>query len=528
MSDQAHAGVMALKLKPFRNEPHLDFSVAENFKRQRRAIEEVRKRFGQEYPNLIAGKEVWSREKLRSINPAHPSEVVGVFQKATRRDAEQALQAAWQAFEEWKRVPAEERAQYLLRAAQEMRRRRLELNAWMICEVGKNYAEADADTCEAIDFLEYYAREAIRYAQPQPVTPVPGERNEYFYIPLGAGVIIPPWNFPLAILTGMTSAAIAAGNTVVVKPSSESPMMGWLLADIFRSVGLPEGVLNFVVGSGAEVGDYLVAHPRTRFIAFTGSMEVGLHIHELAAKPQPGQIWIKRTILEMGGKDAIIVDSEADLDAAIQGVVISAYGYQGQKCSACSRAIVDKAVYTEFVRKLKHAVKSLSIGDPAENYQVGPVISERARESILYYIRVGRTEGRLLVGGNAIADLDGYYIEPTVFVNVKPRARIAQEEIFGPVLAVIKAEGFTDALRIANGTIYGLTGSVYSRNPEKLRRAREEFHVGNLYFNRKCTGALVGGHPFGGFNMSGTDSKAGGPDYLLLFLQGKSVSEKLS
>lgn len=304
--------------------------------------------------------------------------------------------------------------------------------------------------------------------------------------------------------------------------------MGWLLADIFRSVGLPEGVLNFVVGSGAEVGDYLVAHPRTRFIAFTGSMEVGLHIHELAAKPQPGQIWIKRTILEMGGKDAIIVDSEADLDAAVQGVVISAYGYQGQKCSACSRAIVDKAVYTEFVRKLKHAVKSLSIGDPAENYQVGPVISERARESILYYIRVGRTEGRLLVGGNAIADLDGYYIEPTVFVNVKPRARIAQEEIFGPVLAVIKAEGFTDALRIANGTIYGLTGSVYSRNPEKLRRAREEFHVGNLYFNRKCTGALVGGHPFGGFNMSGTDSKAGGPDYLLLFLQGKSVSEKLS
>ncbi len=519
---------MALRLKPFQNEPHLDFSKPENVRKQRKAIEEVRSQFGQEYPNLIAGREVYSREKLRSINPAHPSEVIGVFQKATQRDAERALRAAWQAFEEWKRVPAEERAQYLLKAAQEMRRRRLELNAWMICEVGKNYAEADADTCEAIDFLEYYAREAIRYAQPQPVTPVPGERNEYFYIPLGAGVIIPPWNFPLAILTGMTSAAIAAGNTVVVKPSSESPMMGWLLADIFRRVGLPDGVLNLLVGSGSTVGDFLVAHPRTRFIAFTGSMEVGLHIHELAAKPQPGQIWIKRTILEMGGKDAIIVDSEADLDAAVQGVVVSAYGYQGQKCSACSRVIVDKAVYRDFLRRLKSAVQALRIGDPAENFDVGPVISARARDSILSYIAIGKKEGTLVLGGNPVGDLDGYYIEPTIFTNVSPRARIAQEEIFGPVLAVLTANSFRDALRIANGTIYGLTGSVYSRNPDKLRLARDEFHVGNLYFNRKCTGALVGGHPFGGFNMSGTDSKAGGPDYLLLFLQGKSVSEKLT
>ncbi|MEN3027120.1 MAG: L-glutamate gamma-semialdehyde dehydrogenase [Chlorobiota bacterium] len=520
---------MALRLKRFRNEPRLDFSNPEVARKQRQAIEQVRKQFGQEYPNLIGGKEVYNnREKLRSINPAHPDEAVGLFQRATQRDAENALNAAWRAFEEWKRVPAEERARYLLQAAKEMRRRRLELNAWMICEVGKNYAEADADTCEAIDFLEYYAREALRYARLQPVTPVPGERNEYFYIPLGAGVIIPPWNFPLAILTGMTAAAIVTGNTVVVKPSSESPMMGWLLADIFRSVGLPDGVLNLVVGSGSEIGDFLVSHPRTRFIAFTGSMEVGLRIHELASKPQPGQIWIKRTILEMGGKDAIIVDSEADLDAAVAGVVISAYGYQGQKCSACSRAIVDKTVYSAFLTKLKQAVRELSIGDPAENYDVGPVISARAKESILYYINVGRTEGKLLVGGNPIGDLDGYYIEPTVFVDVPPRARIAQEEIFGPVLSVIKANGFEDALRIANGTIYGLTGSVYSRNPEKLRQAREEFHVGNLYFNRKCTGALVGGHPFGGFNMSGTDSKAGGPDYLLLFLQGKSVSEKIA
>ncbi|MCS6966272.1 MAG: L-glutamate gamma-semialdehyde dehydrogenase [Candidatus Kapabacteria bacterium] len=518
---------MALNLDSFRNEPHLDFTKPENIRKQREALEKVRKQFGHEYPNLIDGKEVYSREKLYTTNPAHPSEIVGIFQKGLRRDAEQALQAAWRAFEQWSNVPAEERALYLIKAAQEMRRRRMELNAWMISEVGKNYAEADADTCEAIDFLEYYAREAIRYAQPQPVTPVPGERNEYFYIPLGAGVIIPPWNFPLAILTGMASAAIVSGNTVVVKPSSESPMMGWLLADIFRRVGLPEGVLNLVVGSGSEVGDFLVAHPRTRFIAFTGSMEVGLRIHELAAKPQPGQLWIKRTILEMGGKDAIIVDSEADLEAAVQGVVLSAYGYQGQKCSACSRAIVDKAVYADFVHRLKQAVKGLRIGDPAENYEVGPVISARAQESILYYIQIGRQEGRLLVGGNPVGDLDGYYIEPTVFINVPPRARLAQEEIFGPVLAVLKANSFVDAIRIANGTIYGLTGSVYSRNPDKLRLARDKFHVGNLYFNRKCTGALVGGHPFGGFNMSGTDSKAGGPDYLLLFLQGKSVSEKL-
>jgi 1-pyrroline-5-carboxylate dehydrogenase len=326
----------------------------------------------------------------------------------------------------------------------------------------------------------------------------------------------------------MTSAAIVTGNTVVLKPSSDSPMMGWLFADIMRSVGLPNGVLNFLVASGAEAGDYLVAHPRTRFIAFTGSMEVGLHINELAAKHQPGQLWIKRVIAEMGGKDAIIVDSEADLDAAVQGVVASAFGFQGQKCSACSRVIVDRSVYKEFIPKLRDAVSALKIGPPEENFPVGPVVNERQKQSILRYIELGKQEGKLLIGGNAIdVPEGGYYIEPTVFVDVKPHARIAQEEIFGPVLAVIKSRDFDDALRIANGTIYGLTGSVYSRNRKKLERAKLEFHVGNLYLNRKCTGALVGGHPFGGFNMSGTDSKAGGRDYLLLFLQAKSVSRKL-
>ncbi|MCX8051449.1 MAG: L-glutamate gamma-semialdehyde dehydrogenase [Chlorobi bacterium] len=515
-------------MKEFRNEPVLDFADLGNIRKQRAAIDAVRKKFNKEYPNIIGGKKVYSEEKTISRNPARPNEVVGIFQKSGTEHAERAIAAALKAFETWKLVPAKQRAQYLFKAAREIRRRRFEINAWMISEVGKNYAEADADTCEAIDFLEFYGREMLRYAEQQPVTPVPGEANELFYIPLGVGVILPPWNFPFAILVGMTSAAIVTGNTVVLKPSSDSPMMGWLFADIMRSVGLPSGVLNFLVASGAETGDYLVAHPKTRFIAFTGSMEVGLHINELAAKPQPGQIWIKRVIAEMGGKDAIIVDSEADLDEAVKGVVVSAFGFQGQKCSACSRAIVDRAVYKEFVAKLREAVAALRVGPPEDNFPVGPVVSQRQMNTVLRYIEIGKSEGKLLTGGNAIADdSGGYYIEPTVFVDVKPNARIAQEEIFGPVLSVIKARDFDDALRIANGTIYGLTGSVYSRNRKKLDRARIEFHVGNLYFNRKCTGALVGGHPFGGFNMSGTDSKAGGRDYLLLFLQAKSVSRKL-
>jgi 1-pyrroline-5-carboxylate dehydrogenase len=515
-------------MKEFRNEPVLDFSDIKNVRKQRAAIEQVRAQFGKEYPNIIAGKRVYSEAKTISRNPAQPNEVIGIFQKSGTDHAEQAITAALKAFEQWRYVPAKQRAQYLFKAAREIRRRRFEINAWMISEVGKNFTEADADTCEAIDFLEFYGREMLRYAEPQPVTPVPGEANELFYIPLGVGVILPPWNFPFAILVGMTSAAIVTGNTVVLKPSSDSPMMGWLFADIMRSVGLPKGVLNFLVASGAETGDYLVAHPKTRFIAFTGSMEVGLHINELAAKHQPGQIWIKRVIAEMGGKDAIIIDSEADLDAAVQGVVTSAFGFQGQKCSACSRAIVDRAVYKEFVAKLRDAVAALRVGPPEDNFPVGPVVSERQLNTILGYIEIGKQEGRLLIGGNAIkTEEGGYYIEPTVFVDVKPTARIAQEEIFGPVLAVIKARDFDDALRIANGTIYGLTGSVYSQNKKKLERARIEFHVGNLYLNRKCTGALVGGHPFGGFNMSGTDSKAGGRDYLLLFLQAKSVSRKL-
>jgi 1-pyrroline-5-carboxylate dehydrogenase len=357
---------------------------------------------------------------------------------------------------------------------------------------------------------------------------VPGEENRLFYIPLGCGTIIPPWNFPMAILCGMTSAAWIAGNTVVLKPASTTPMMGWLYMEIVKEAGLPEGVVNYLSGPGAIAGNTLVEHPRTRFVCFTGSMEVGLGINAKAATHRPGQIWIKRVVAEMGGKDGIIVDAEADLDQAVDGVLASAFGYQGQKCSACSRAIVDESLYDSFVEKLVPKVKALTQGDPTDpgNY-MGPVIDKNAFDKIMSYMEPGKKEGRLVAGGEG-DDSTGFFIQPTVFADIPPRGRLAQEEIFGPILSVIKAKNWEDALEIANNTEYGLTGAVYSRNPKKLEEAVADFHVGNLYLNRKCTGALVGGHPFGGFNMSGTDSKAGGRDYLLLFLQAKSTSTKVS
>lgn len=514
-------------MQEFRNMTYLDFSNEEVFNQQKAAVEQVRASLGKEYPNIIGGKEVFTDKKTTSYNPAHKSEVIGIFQKGGKDHAEEAIQAALKAFETWKYTPAEERASYLFKAAEIMRRRRLEINAWMITEAGKNYLEADADTCEAIDFMDFYAREAIRYGQLQDLTPFPGEKNEYFYIPLGVGVCIPPWNFPFAIMAGITAAGFVSGNTIVLKPSSETPMMAYLFADIMREAGLPDGVMNYFVASGAEAGDYLVDHPKTRFISFTGSMDVGLRIMERASKINPGQIWIKRVIAEMGGKDAIIVDSETDVDVAVKGVVASAFGFQGQKCSACSRAIIDAKIYDEFVAKLKVEVEKLEIGLPENDVKIGPVISAKAEKTILEYIKIGHEEGKLLAGGNKIESMDGYFIEPTVFIDIDEEARLAQEEIFGPVLAVIKAKDYDHALHIANNTIYGLTGAVYSDNEEKLERAKKEFHCGNLYLNRKCTGAMVDVHPFGGFNMSGTDSKAGSRDYLMLFLQGKSVATKI-
>ncbi len=516
-----------MKLKPFKNEPITDFSIKSNLDKQKKALQEVRSRLGKTYNLFIGGKEYETENKFHSFNPSNKDEIVATFSKGTSELANLAVETAYEKFKEWQYVSPEKRAKILLKAASIARKRRFEINAWMILEAGKNFTEADADTAEAIDFLEFYAREILRYSAKQPLTPVKGEKNELVYIPLGVGIVIPPWNFPFAILVGMTSASIVSGNTVVLKPSSETPMMGYLFYEIMKQAGLPDGIFNFLPGSGGEVGDNLVAHPKTRFVAFTGSMEVGIHINELAAKVQPGQIWLKRVICEMGGKDSIIIDKEVkDLDDAVNGVVVSAFGYQGQKCSACSRAIVDESLYDKFVEKLKAAVEQIQIGPAEENYRMGPVISGSAERSILSYIDVGMNEGKLLTGGSK-AEGNGYYIKPTVFIDIDPYARISQEEIFGPVLAVIKSPNFEESLKIANNTKYGLTGAVYTKNRKKIEKAKKELLIGNLYFNRKCTGALVGGHPFGGFNMSGTDSKAGGRDYLLLFLQAKLMSEKV-
>ena len=415
----------------------------------------------------------------------------------------------------------------LLEAARILRARKMEFDAWLVYEAGKTWIEAEADVSEAIDFCEYYAREMLRLAGPQPVVQLPGERDEMMYIPLGVGVVIPPWNFPLAILAGMTVAALVTGNTVVLKPSSETPTIGVKFGEVLLEAGFPEPCFTVLTGSGSAIGDVLVEHPKTRFVCFTGSRDVGLRINELAARHQPGQIWIKRVIAEMGGKDPIVVDADSDLDKAVEGVAVSAFGYQGQKCSACSRAIVDAKVYDAFLEKLAVRANAIKVGpcdDP--RYYMGPVINESARKTILSYIEIGKAEGRMVAGGAAVPE-GGCFIPPTVIADVEPTARIFQEEIFGPVLAVTRARNFEDAIDKANDSEYGLTGAVYSNDPEHLSLARERFHVGNLYFNRKCTGAMVGAHPFGGFNMSGTDSKAGGPDYLLLFLQAKAVGAKI-
>jgi 1-pyrroline-5-carboxylate dehydrogenase len=515
-------------LPEFKNEPLTDFSAPENRSAMEAALAKVKAEFGREHPLVIGGRHITGLSTFDSINPAHKDQVLGKFQKGTREHVEQAIEAGWKAFEEWKRQPVDVRAGLLLRAAQLMRERKHEFSATMTYEVGKTWPEADADTAEAIDFMEFYAREAYRYGGEQPITRIPNEDNQLVYIPLGVGAVIPPWNFPLAIMAGMTTAAAVSGNCVVLKPSSDAPWIAARFVALLEEAGMPAGVVNFVSGSGGEVGDPLVQHPRIRFISFTGSKEVGLHINEEAAKVKPGQLWIKRVVAEMGGKDAIIVDREwSNLDEAAAAVVASAFGFQGQKCSACSRLIVDEAIYDAFVPMVAEKTKALKIGAPeAAESQVGPVVNKKAMQKIREYIERGKSEGRVVAGGN-VRDEEGFFIEPTVIADVDPQATISQEEIFGPVLAVSKAKDFEDALRIANNTQYGLTGAVFTDNEEKLDRAREEFFVGNLYLNRKCTGALVGVHPFGGFNMSGTDSKAGGRDYLGLFLQAKAISRKV-
>jgi 1-pyrroline-5-carboxylate dehydrogenase len=512
----------------FANEPFVDFKAPDNIRAMRAALDLVAGQLGREYDLIVGGLRSKTEGKIKSLNPAKPAQVIGVHQKAGAEHAEVAMQAALSAYETWSRTSTDERVSLLLGAADIIRARKLEFCAWLVYEVGKNWAEADADVAETIDFLEFYSREALRLAAATTPIQMPGERNQLLYIPLGVGAVIPPWNFPFAIMAGMTAASIVTGNTVILKPSSDSPTIAAKFVEVLEEAGMPGGVVNFCPGSGATFGNAIVEHPKTRFIAFTGSKSVGLDIHERAAKAKPGQIWIKRTILEMGGKDSILVCADADLDAAVDGVVAAAFGFSGQKCSACSRAIIEAPIYDIFVERVREKVAKLTVGDPTTNPNMGPVVNKAALNTMLGYIETGKKEGRLVAGGHAPETAEGgNFLEPTVFADIASDAVIAQEEIFGPVLALIKVDSYEEGLAVANNTEYGLTGAIYTADRERLNNARREFHVGNLYLNRKCTGAMVGAHPFGGFNMSGTDSKAGGPDYLYLFTQAKSVAEKL-
>src|SRR3954470_18412408 len=439
MATFAESTTAVRALGQFKNEPVIDFSRGENARAMREAIEKVRSELGREYDLVIGGKLMKTDGKIKSLNPAKPSQVVGIHQKAGAEHAEQAMQAALKAFETWSKAPIEQRVGLLVRAAEIIRERKFEFCAWLVFEVGKNWAEADGDVGETIDFLEFYAREALRLHNAETPVQLPGEHDQLRYIPLGVGAVIPPWNFPCAIMAGMTTAAVVCGNTVILKPSSDSPTIAAKFFEVLLQAGMPDGVVNFCPGSGATFGNAIVEHPKTRFVAFTGSKEVGLDIHQRAATPRKGQIWIKRTILEMGGKDSIIVDADANIDAAVEGVAASAFGFSGQKCSACSRAIVDEKIYDPFVAKLKERVAKIMLGDPAENAAMGPVVNEGAMKTILEYIEAGKKEGRLLTGG-AREGSDGYFIAPTVITDVPPMGKISQEEIFGPVLAVIKAK----------------------------------------------------------------------------------------
>ncbi|MGG4490256.1 L-glutamate gamma-semialdehyde dehydrogenase [Metabacillus idriensis] len=509
---------------PYKHEPFTDFTNEDNKKAYQEALQKVEGYLGQDYPLYIGAEKVTTDDKIVSYNPADKEEVIGRVSKASRDHAEKAMQEASAAFESWKKVKPEIRADVLVKAAAIIRRRKHEFSALLTKEAGKPWNEADADTAEAIDFLEFYARQMLKLKDGVPVESRPGEYNRYDYIPLGVGIIISPWNFPFAIMAGTAVAAIVTGNTILLKPASTTPIVAAKFVEVMMEAGLPSGVLNFVPGSGAEVGDYLVDHPKTRFISFTGSRDVGLRIFNRASQLNDGQIWLKRVIAEMGGKDTIVVDKEADLELAAQSIVKSAFGFSGQKCSACSRAVIVEDVYDQVLNRAVELTKQLTVGNPTENHFMGPVIDQAAFDKVMSYAEIGKEEGRILAGGEGDSS-KGYFVQPTIVADVDPKARLMQEEIFGPVVAFAKAKDFDEALEIANNTEYGLTGAVITTNRANMEKAREDFHVGNLYFNRGCTGAIVGYQPFGGFNMSGTDSKAGGPDYLQLHMQAKTTSE---
>lgn len=515
------------KLDMFQNEPDTDFSIGSNVKALKEALYSSRKELGKEYPVIIGGEKIYTEDKITSINPGKKEEVIGYVSKVDREMAEKAIHIATRTFSNWKNTSSKIRANYLFKAAELMRQRRHAFSAILILEAGKNYEEADAEVSEAIDFMEYYGRSMIQLEEDTHyVKSIPNETNRLSYIPLGVGFIVPPWNFPLAICVGLTVSAVVTGNTTLLKPASTTPIIAYKFVELMEEIGLPLGVINFIPGDSSVMGDFITGHPLTRFISFTGSKEVGLHINELAAKTAKGQKWIKRVNAEMGGKDGIVVDETADLVSAAKSIVASAFSFQGQKCSAGSRAIIVEGVYDELVEKVIQLTKELTIGNGEDNHFIGPVIDQKAYNTILKYIEIGKQEAKLVLGGDADSQ-EGYYIQPTIFIDADPSCTIMQEEIFGPVLSITKVKDWEEAIDIYNNTDYGLTGGFFSSDEERIKQAIEQMYCGNLYINRNVTGALVGVHPFGGFNMSGTDSKAGSYDYLKLFSQAKLSTKRI-
>jgi RHH-type transcriptional regulator, proline utilization regulon repressor / proline dehydrogenase / delta 1-pyrroline-5-carboxylate dehydrogenase len=501
----------------FHNEPPIDFARRANRERFAQTLENVRAQFKERSRKGSSGQ--W----LESVNPANPKEIVGRVRVTGVDETQETIERAVRFFSEWRRVPAEERARILTKAADIMRAKRWELAAWEVFEVGKGWREADADVIEAIDYLNYYAGEMLRLAVPRETQLLPGETNLYFYEPRGIAAIIAPWNFPLAILTGMTAAALVTGNCALMKPAEQSPIMAVHLLEILRAAGLPADACQLLQGGG-EIGACLVRSPRIHLIAFTGSREVGLEILREAYTHRPGQEHVKRVVCEMGGKNAVIVDNDADLDEAVNYVIDSAFSYQGQKCSAASRLVLLREVHDRFLARLSEAVRSLKIGPPEDpRHAIGPVIDAEAQERINRYIRLGKKEAKCAV--EMAAPKEGYFVGPAVFSDVDPASRLAQEEIFGPLLSVIRARNFSHALEIANHSAFALTGGIFSRSPAHIDEARKEFRVGNLYINRGITGAVVERQPFGGLKLSGIGSKAGGPDYLLQFVEPRTISE---
>ncbi|MFD1360916.1 L-glutamate gamma-semialdehyde dehydrogenase [Lentibacillus salinarum] len=515
-----------MPVAPFQNDAPTDWKKTENKDNLNKNLEFVKSELGQKYPLLIGGKEVLTDNNLASYNPAAHNEVIGYVSQAGGDHIETAISAARSAYESWGQATFQERSLYLFKAAEIMKRRKAELVAWQIYEAGKNWAEADGETNEAIDFLEMYGRKALELEQGQELVSLPGIENRLEYKPLGVGAIISPWNFPIAIVTGMTVSAIVTGNTVLLKPASLTPVIAAKFMEIMHEANLPDGVINFVPGASGDIGDYMVAHRDINFISFTGSKEAGLHIDEVAHKRIPGQRWIKRVVAEMGGKNGIVVDESADLDAAADGIVTSAFGYQGQKCSAGSRAIIHENVYDTMVDKIIERAKALQVGSGTENNAIGPVIDEKAFKKINEYIEVGKEEGTLVFGGDS-DDTKGYYITPAIFKDVPATSRIMKEEIFGPVLAICKVANVEEGVQVYNDTEFGLTGALYTKNRDQISYARQKMDCGNLFFNGKCTGALVGVQPFGGYYMSGTGSKTGCLDYLLNFVKSKTCAENL-